>query len=120
VLSGSETTAPLTSDQTYQLACTGPMGNMLSMTSVSVRAATITWTVPTENSDGSALTDLVGFKVLWGSAPHSYTSNASVSGANSTTYEATLNPGTWYFAVTAVNAAGQESAPSNEATRTVF
>jgi hypothetical protein len=118
--SGTETTAPLTSDQTYQLSCTGPMGNMLSMTTVTVRAAIVSWDAPTQNSDGSQITDLNGFKVRWGAAPHSYTFSASVAGATTTSYETALDPGTWYFSVTAVNAAGQESAPSNEVARTVL
>lgn len=119
-LSGTETTAPLTSDETYELTCTGPKGNMLSMTTVTVRAAIVSWAAPTQNSDGSAITDLTGFKVLWGSASHSYTFSASVGDATATSYETALNPGTWHFAVTAVNAAGLESSPSNEVVRTVF
>jgi hypothetical protein len=119
-LSGSEASAPLNSDQTYQLSCTGPNGNVLAMTNVTLRSAVVSWTAPTQNSDGSSLTDLAGFKVRWGSASRNYTFSASVTGPAATTFQTALDPGTWYFAVTALNAAGQESAPSSEATRTVL
>ena len=76
--------------------------------------ATLYWTAPTKNSDGSALTDLAGYKVYYGTASGSYSQSIDVGKV--TTYEVTNLPNgfTYYFVVTAYNQAGVESGPSNE------
>jgi len=109
----------LNADQTYQLSCSGSGGNALAMTTVTLRSAALSWTAPTQNVDGSALTNLSGYKVYWGSSPRTYSSSASVSGG-ATTFTTNLAPGTWYFAVTAVDSTGAESAKSNELSKTVL
>jgi hypothetical protein len=119
-LSGSETTPPLNADQTYQLSCSGSNGNALAMTTVSLRTAALSWTAPTQNVDGSALTNLAGYKVYWGTAPRTYSSSASVAGAGTTTFTTNLAPGTWYFAVSALDSTGAESAKTNEVSKTVL
>jgi hypothetical protein len=119
-LSGSEATPALNADQTYQLSCTGSGGNALAMTTVTLRSADLSWTAPTQNVDGSALTNLSGYKVYWGSSPRTYSSTANVSGAGTTTFTTNLAPGTWYFAVTAVDSTGAESAKTNEVSKTVL
>jgi hypothetical protein len=90
------------------------------MTTVTLRSAMLTWTAPTQNVDGSALTNLAGYKVYWGQTPRSYTASANVSGAGTTSYTASLTPGTWYFAVSALDSNGAESAKTNEVSKTVF
>src|SRR5262245_7646717 len=86
-----------------------------------------TWTAPTTNMDGSALTDLASYRVYYGpqSAPCPGTTPAQIAsptaspGANQTvTSRLTgLTAGTSYtVAVTAVDAAGRESACSGLAT----
>jgi hypothetical protein len=119
-LSGSQATATINSDQTYTLTCSGNGNNAVASTTVTVRAAMLSWTAPTHNTDGSALTNLAGFKVYWGPSSRNYTQNASVNGASSTAYTATLTPGTWFFAITALDSTGVESAKSNEVSKTVF
>jgi hypothetical protein len=119
-LSGSQATAALNTDQTYTLSCSGSNGNASIMTTVTIRNAVLNWTAPTQNVDGSALTTLAGYKVYWGTASRSYSLNASLSGAGSTTYTTDLAPGTWFFAVSAVDSAGAESAKSSEVSKTVF
>ena len=119
-LSGSETTPPLNADQTYQLSCSGSNGNALAMTTVALRTAALSWTAPTQNVDGSALTNLAGYKVYWGTASRTYSSSANVSGAGTTTFTTNLAPGTWYFAVSAVDSTGAESAKTNEVSKTVL
>ena len=63
--------------------------------------------------DANAETDLVGYKVFWGTASRTY--GAPVTLGKVTTYkvEGLTTPGVYYFAVTAFNAAG-ESGYSNE------
>lgn len=82
-------------------------------------AVNLTWVAPTENSDGSPLTDLKGYKIHYGSASQSYTEAISVDNPTLTTYLVnTLPAGKYYFAVTAYNSAGLESSPSDEVVAT--
>jgi hypothetical protein len=78
-------------------------------------AVTLSWQAPTENSDGSTLSDLTGYKVHYGSASKSYSDTIQVANAGLTTYVVqNLPTGTYYFAVTAYNASGKESSLSGE------
>ena len=82
--------------------------------------ATINWTPPTENVDGSALTDLAGYHIHYGTASGNYTQTITVSNPGLTTYVVSnLTAGTYYFAVAAVNSSGIESPLSSEVTATV-
>jgi Putative Ig domain len=76
---------------------------------------TLSWQAPTENSDGSALMDLKGYKVHYGSASKTYSDIIQVANAGLTTYVVqNLPTGTYYFAVTAYNTSGKESSLSGE------
>jgi hypothetical protein len=84
-------------------------------------SATLTWTPPTQNTDGTALNNLAGYKVYWGTSAGSYTKSVTVNNPGLATYVVDqLTPATWYFAVTAVNSAGVESAFSNVASKQVL
>jgi hypothetical protein len=75
-----------------------------------VGTAALTWIAPTQNTDGSALTDLAGYRVYHGLSSTALTDVVHVT---ATSYSFTgLASGTHYFAVSAVNAAGVESAKS--------
>jgi hypothetical protein len=83
-------------------------------------AATITWVPPTQNTNGTTLTNLAGYKVYWGTAPGNYSSSAAINSAGITSYVIqNLTPSTYYFAVTAVTSTGIESTFSNMASKTV-
>jgi hypothetical protein len=76
---------------------------------------TLSWEAPTENADGSALMDLKGYKVHYGSASKSYSDVIKVANPGLTTYVVqNLPTGTYYFAITAYNATGSESSLSGE------
>lgn len=99
--------------------------------------ATLTWDAPTTNVDETPLTDLAGYKIYYSTTPvittqlptgcssglliPSTTSSPTVG----TTVTATVplpdpaTPTTYYFAVTACNASGYESAFSNEVSKTI-
>lgn len=78
-------------------------------------SVTLSWQAPIENSDGSALVDLKGYKVHYGSASKSYSDTIQVTNAGLTTYVVqNLPTGTYYFAVTAYNSSGAESSLSGE------
>jgi hypothetical protein len=74
----------------------------------------LSWNPPTKNTDGSSLTNLASTKVYWGPAPSTLSSSTIINNPSAASYVVTgLNPGTWFFAVSAVNAAGAESSLSN-------
>jgi hypothetical protein len=78
---------------------------------------TLSWTPPTQNSDGSSLTDLAGYNVYYGTSSGNYTSTINVG--NVTTYTfTTLAAGTYYLAVTAYDTSGNQSVYSGEVVKT--
>jgi len=81
---------------------------------------TVNWQPPTENTDGSALTNLSGYNIHYGTKSGDYTQTISVSNPGLATYVVdNLSPGTYYFTVAAVNSSGTESLLSSEVTATV-
>lgn len=82
--------------------------------------ATLSWTPPTTNSDGSTLTNLAGYRIYYGTSSNSLTQRVQVANPGIATYVISgLTRGTYYFAVRAYNSAGVESAPSNVASKTI-
>ncbi len=118
-ISGSESVGPITQDTTYTLSCTGTSGNAVAMTTVTLREAVLSWQAPTKNVDGSTLTNLAGYKIYYGTASNNYTQTVSVSGASTTTWTLPLAPGTYYFALTAADSTGTESAKTSEVSKTI-
>jgi Putative Ig domain len=83
-------------------------------------SAALSWQPPTQNTDGSALSNLGGFKIDYGTSSTALTQTITVANPGLTSYVVTgLNSGTWYFAVTAYNSAGVESGLSNVASKTI-
>ena len=92
----------------------------VSVDQLGVLSTTLSWTAPTENEDGTPLTDLAGFKIYWGTTPGSYTNSVTIDNPTVSTYVVeNLAPGNYEFVATAFNAAGVESAYSNIATRSL-
>lgn len=81
----------------------------------------LTWTAPTQNTDGSELTDLAGFKIYYGTVSGTYDQSVTIDSPTADNYSVCqLSTGTWYFVATAYNTSGIESDYSNEATKTVL
>jgi hypothetical protein len=79
------------------------------------RSVTLNWTAPTLNVDGTALVDLAGYTISYGTTSRQYVTSVKLTGAGATTVVIEgLAPGTWYFAVKAFNAVGKESGYSGE------
>ena len=84
------------------------------------RGATVSWEAPTTNTNGTALTDLAGYRIYYGSSPEHLSQSQKISTIGLQTYVIEdLEPGTWYFAVMAVAANGAESKLSNMAVKTI-
>lgn len=89
-------------------------------TTVAASSVTLGWVPPTENSNGTPITDLAGYKIHYGTASANYSQTVSISNAGLTRYVVdNLATGTYYFAITAYNVQGMESALSGEVTTTV-
>lgn len=81
---------------------------------------TLSWAAPTENTDGSALTNLSGFNIYYGNSATAMTQKVSINTVGLLTYVVgNLAAGTWYFQVVAVNSSGVQSGPSSTVSATI-
>lgn len=81
---------------------------------------TINWTPPTENTNGSPLTNLAGYDIHYGTSSGNLSKKIAVSNPGIATYVVSnLSAGRYYFAVAAVNSAGTESPLSSQVSATV-
>ncbi|TVP83865.1 fibronectin type III domain-containing protein [Thioalkalivibrio sp.] len=86
----------------------------LSYSSGTSPTALVSWTPPVQRTDGSALTDLAGYRVYYGKALNSMSRIIEIRNPGQTSqFIDDLNTGTWYFAVTAYTRDGLESEMSN-------
>ena len=107
--------------------CGGGSGGAGTSASVTTTGtASLTWNAPTTRADGTSLnpaTDLSTYKLYYGTSSGNYTQHIDVTpdltAPYATTYSVTLASGTYYFAVTAVDTLGDESAYSAEAVKTL-
>ena len=103
---------------TSGVASSAPASNNVPPTAST--GVTVNWNPPTENTDGTPLTNLAGYDIHYGTKPGNYTQTITVSNPGIATYVVdNLSPGTYYFAVAAVNSQGAESPMSAAASATV-
>jgi hypothetical protein len=92
----------------------------VTVNQISLGSAELSWTPPTQNTDGSVLMDLAGFKIYYGTSPGNYPNQITINNPGITTYVVeNLTPNTWYFVSTAFNSSAEESDFSNIATKTI-
>ena len=93
----------------------------ITVADVQTGSATLRWTPPTLNEDGSPITNLSGYRIYYGtnSANLSMVLQLPNPGLTSAMVE-NLSPATWYFAVKAYNTANVESSLSNIASKTIL
>jgi len=80
-------------------------------------AIEVCWNAPTENVDGSALTDLDGYEVYWGDSSRNYSASSGRLPLTPTCYDWEPAAGDYFIAATAFDIDGNESAYSNEVVR---
>jgi hypothetical protein len=79
----------------------------------STGTVTVDWTPPTENTDGSVLTNLAGYEIYYSTNPNNLTESVKVTNAGLSAYTMSdLASGTWYFAIAAVSSTGAQSTRS--------
>jgi len=104
-------------------AGTGPVADSATTNNsagTTTGSATLSWQAPSQNTDSSEIASLIGYRVYYGTNADALTETIDVTGETVTTYVVDgLSAGTYYFAVTAVAADGQESALSDTASKTI-
>lgn len=86
----------------------GPSGAVLASGS-----ATVSWVPPLKRTDGSALTNLAGYRIRFGTSPSALNQTLELQSPGLTSYVMTgLAPATWYFGLVAFDVTGATSALS--------
>jgi hypothetical protein len=86
----------------------------------STGSATLHWTPPTQNTNGTTLTNLSGYVISYGTNSSSLSSTVKVANAGLSSYEIDgLAKGTYYFAISSYNSAGQTSTLSSTVSKTI-
>jgi hypothetical protein len=92
----------------------------VSVNQIAAATATLSWLPPTENSDGSALTDLAGYRIYYGRNRDNLTQVVELGNPGLTRYVVeNLSPARWFFSMTSVNGDGVESVRSPIASKTI-
>jgi hypothetical protein len=92
----------------------------ISVTQVGTGSASLSWTAPTQNEDGTPLADLAGYRIYYGVSQGDYPNQILVDNPGLTSYVVdNLSPDTYFFVSTAINNNGVESNFSNVAVKTV-
>ena len=82
--------------------------------------ASLTWIRPTQNTNGSPLTNLAGYVIRYGTSSTALNNTISIASASATSVEITnLSPGNWDFAVSAINTDNVESQFSSIVAKTI-
>lgn len=97
----------------YKNDCVG------ASTTSSTGDATLTWVPPTQNTDGTALTNLASYKIYWGTASSALTNVVTLAAPASTKLLTGLPVGPFFVGITALTATGVESGKSNIASKTI-
>ena len=124
-ISGTPTSADVGSYQNIRVTVSDGQAQAsatfsITVTEATTGRATLSWNAPSQRTDGTPLTDLAGFRVYYGNnaADMRYVIDVKDPGARSWVIE-NLTVGTWYFAATAFDRTGAESAKSNTASKTI-
>jgi hypothetical protein len=92
----------------------------ISVNQPTTGAATVTWSIPTQNTNGTPLVNLAGYKIYYGTSANSLSQSVQVANPGATSYAFTnLAAGTWYFGIVDYTTNGVESGFSNIASTTI-
>ncbi|HEV2268372.1 MAG TPA: fibronectin type III domain-containing protein [Steroidobacteraceae bacterium] len=114
------TAPPAAATQPVSVTETPPPSSPSGPASQELRSVEVSWSAPTANTDGSALTDLAGYRVYYGTSPGTLGTSVDVPSAGAVQYLVRgLQTGTWYFAVAAYTNTGLESTHSSVVSKTI-
>jgi hypothetical protein len=112
---GTDSDIVITASTGHASASLAPFSITVSSSSppAASSSVTISWTPPTENANGSALTNLAGYHLYYGTSQANLNQVVDINNPGLATYVlSSLSSGTWYFALTSVNSQGVESVRS--------
>lgn len=103
----------------FGIAVTAPATATSTTTTVTGSAA-LSWAPPTQNTDGSALVDLAGYAIYYGTSASNLATRIAITDPSATSYTVgKLSTGTYYFALAAYTSTGIESALSSIGSKTI-
>jgi hypothetical protein len=86
----------------------------------STGSAALSWQPPTQNTNGTPLTDLAGVRIYYGTSASNLASVVQLSSPSQNTYTVgNLTTGTWYFATAAYATDGTQSAMSSVVSKSI-
>jgi hypothetical protein len=92
----------------------------VTVTQAANGSVTLNWVAPTQNTDGSPLTNLAGYHILYGASAGNLNQSVQLANPGLTTYVLDdLPAGTWYFSVNDYTTAGAVSTISNVVSKTL-
>ncbi|MCP5328161.1 MAG: putative Ig domain-containing protein [Steroidobacteraceae bacterium] len=101
-------------------AAPGAAGSSTNTGAGKVGTATLSWLKPTQNADGTPLTDLAGYIVKYGNSSSELHQSIAVNDPAMTRYTVSnLGSGTWYFTVVSYTVSGLESSHSEVVSKTI-
>jgi hypothetical protein len=92
----------------------------IAVTQTATGSATLAWAAPSRNTDGSALTNLAGYRIHYGTKAAKLDKTITIATTGISNYVVTdLSPGKWYFAVESYNTAKVGSSLSTIVSKTI-
>lgn len=85
-----------------------------------IGSASLAWQAPTQNEDGTPLTDLAGYVVRYSKNPGNLDQKVTLSSPSTTSVVINnLIEGTWFFTLSSVNSSGVESRPTGAVSKVI-
>lgn len=81
----------------------------VTVEAIGTSQVTLSWTAPTQNADGSPLTNLAGYNIYYGQSPNNLSFVRRVGVGMTSVVIENLTAGIWYFSMTSINSANAES-----------
>jgi Putative Ig domain len=92
----------------------------IAVTQIANGSATLTWVPPTQNTNGTPLTNLAGYQIYYGTSATVMSQSVKIANPGIVTYVVSnLSPGTWYFSVRDYTSANVESGTSTVVSTTI-
>jgi hypothetical protein len=92
----------------------------ISVADISTGSATLDWTTPTQNTNGTPLVNLAGYRIYYGTSSSNLNQTVQINNPSVNTYMLNgLAPGIWYFSMVDYTSDGTESAFTNSASKTI-
>jgi hypothetical protein len=119
-INGSTQVGPIDAGSTFSLTCSGQGGSALAMLKIDyIGMVQLNWVAPSENVDGSPLTDLTGYRIYYGQSSREYDTTILATEATATSQSFQARSGEYFVSMTAVDVDGNESGYSNEVLKQV-